>query len=142
MNVFTAATIYQYDNPVRLTLEEDGTDVDNDEVLASCMGKTLVVLARNEHWVDRTGVSNLPIQKWVTVGCLKGRQCVFIFYLFVKLLNRCIVYKLNCYLLRKCNLISEFLYNLYTYRQKKEKRDTSMWNSPMDKNQNGIYSSQ
>ncbi|CAC5391302.1 unnamed protein product [Mytilus coruscus] len=49
-----AATIYQYGNPIRLTLEEDGTDVDNDEILASCMGRILVVLARNEHWVDRS----------------------------------------------------------------------------------------
>ncbi|XP_076081818.1 uncharacterized protein LOC143052638 [Mytilus galloprovincialis] len=68
-----AATIYQYDNPVRLTLEEDGTDVDNDEILASCMGKTLVVLARNEHWVDRTGVSNFPIQKYTFDVCSHNR---------------------------------------------------------------------
>ncbi|CAC5422505.1 unnamed protein product [Mytilus coruscus] len=68
-----AATIYQYDNPVRLTLEEDGTDVDNDDILASCIGKILVVLARNEHWVDRSGVSNLPIQKYTFDVCSHDR---------------------------------------------------------------------
>ena len=58
-----AAAIYSYDNPIRFTLEEDGTEIDNDETLLTCSGNTLMVLAGNEQWTDALGNSNVQLQK-------------------------------------------------------------------------------
>ena len=58
-----ASIIYQYNNPIKVTLEEDGTQIDSDDSLMACVGKTLVVLNGNEQWRDLDGHSNFPIKR-------------------------------------------------------------------------------
>lgn len=42
----------------KVVLEEDGAEIDDDEVLQECCDQTLVILQRDEQWTSASGATS------------------------------------------------------------------------------------
>ncbi|ESO87884.1 hypothetical protein LOTGIDRAFT_166186 [Lottia gigantea] len=45
--------------PSKLVLEEDGTEIDNDDILRACSGRILIILEHSERWKPRSVILNV-----------------------------------------------------------------------------------
>ena len=61
MRIFSGALKLQLQQPSELVLEEDGTVIDEDEILQEFQEKTLIVLERGQIWIPQS-IADGPVQ--------------------------------------------------------------------------------
>ena len=61
MRIFSGTLKLQLQQPSELVLEEDGTVIDEDDILQEFQGKTLIVLERGQIWISQI-IADGPVQ--------------------------------------------------------------------------------